>query len=132
MTRGPKRLKILVVDDSPAVTDILSQLCGFLGHEVVCAKDGVEGLSLLQGEDHLDMVFTDYLMPVMDGVEMTRRIKTGNPNLPVVLITGSVVLTDSEVERAGFDAVVSKPFELKTIAKNIARFFPQSAGSVDV
>jgi len=65
-------------------------------------------------------------MPVMDGVEMTERSKTRHPNFPVVLITGSVVVTDSELERASFDAVVRKPFELKTIAESIAHFYPQS------
>jgi CheY-like chemotaxis protein len=131
MTQSKRKLRLLIVDDTPSVTDILSQLCGFLGHDVVCAKDGVEGLSLIQTEAHIDMVFTDYRMPVMDGAEMTERLKTRHPNLPVVLITGSVVVTDSEVERAGFDAVVQKPFELTTIAASIARFFPEPEGSVD-
>jgi len=124
------QLKILIVDDSPAVVDILAQLCEFLGHEFLCAKDGAEGLILLNAEQDIDMVFTDYKMPKMDGAEMTKRIKARYQDLPVVLVTGSVVVTDSELESAGFDAVVQKPFELKTIADSIARFFPQSGADV--
>lgn len=124
MTQRQKRLKILIVDDIPAVSDILSQLCEFLGHDVVCAKDGGEGLSLIHAESNIDMVFTDYKMPVLDGAEMTRRVKARYPDLPVVLITGSVVVTDVELERAGFDAVIHKPFELQTIAEAIDRIFP--------
>ena len=45
--------------------------------------------------------------------------------------TSSVVMTDSELESAGFDAVVYKPFELKIIAGSIARFYPQSGIDVD-
>ena len=119
------RLKILIVDDSPAVSDILSQLCEFLGHNVVCAKDGSEGLSLIHAEPDLDLVFTDFKMPVLDGAEMTRRLKTRYPDLPVVLITGSVILTEAELEGPGFDTVIHKPFELQTIAKAIDRLFPR-------
>lgn len=126
MARNKRTLKILIVDDSPAVVDILAQLCEFLGHEVFCAKDGAEGLILLNAEQDIDMVFTDYKMPKMDGAEMTKRIKAGYQDLPVVLVTGSVVVTYSELESAGFDAVVHKPFELKIIADSIARFYPQS------
>ena len=131
MVQSQRQLKILIVDDSPAVVDILAQLCELLGHEVFCAKDGAEGLILLRAEPGIDMVFTDYKMPKMDGAEMTKRIKAGYQELPVVLVTGSVVVTDSELKSAGFDAVVHKPFELKVIADSIARFCPQSVTDVD-
>ena len=126
MTRDQKRLKILIVDDSPAVTDILSQLCEFLGHDVLCAEDGRQGLAVIRSGTHIDLVFTDYNMPIMDGVEMARRIKAVHPTLPVVLITGSAGVTDSGPELEVFDAVVQKPFELKAFAECIDRFFPGS------
>jgi CheY-like chemotaxis protein len=63
-------------------------------------------------------------MPVLDGAEMTRRLKTKYPDLPVVLITGSVIVPEAELEGAGFDAVIHKPFELRTIARAIDRLFP--------
>jgi CheY-like chemotaxis protein len=128
MTQTQERLKILIVDDSPAVTDILAQLCEFLGHDVLCAEDGRQGLSVIQAETDVDIVFTDYKMPVMDGVEMAKKIKAKHPDIPVVLITGSVGVRDSELELGCFDAVVQKPFELKTIGESIDRFFPQSSG----
>ena len=126
MTRSRKRLKILIVDDSVAVTDILSQLCELLGHDALCAEDGSQGLAVLDEGTHIDLVFTDYKMPIMDGLEMTKIIKAKYPKLPVVLITGSVVVTDSELQRGSFDAVVQKPFELKAIEDSIHRFFPEA------
>jgi len=125
MTQSQERLKILMVDDNPAVTDILSQLCEFLGHDVLCAEDGAQGLALMDTETNIDMVFTDYKMPNMDGVEMAKAMKLKHPNMPVVLITGSVGATDFELKFGGFDAVVQKPFELIAIGRNIALFFPQ-------
>ena len=124
MNQSPKTLKILVVDDSPAVSDVLAQLCNFLGHEVLSATNGAEALTLVEKGIHIDMVFTDYKMPVMDGVEMAKRIKAEYPDLPVVLITGSVAVSGLDIECANFDAVMQKPFELKAIAESIDRFFP--------
>ncbi len=121
---GGEKLKILVVDDNPAVNDILCQLCGFLGHEVIAAQNGAEGLALVHGDPEIAMVFTDFRMPVMDGVELLRRLKDLRPSIPVVLITGSVVGDDVALESAGFDSLVTKPFELKTIATCIQQFFP--------
>ncbi len=131
MTQSGKRLKILIVDDSVAVTDILSQLCELLGHDALCAEDGSQGLAVLDAETDIDLVFTDYKMPIMDGLEMAKIIKEKYPKLPVVLITGSVVVTDSELQRGGFDAVVQKPFELKAIQASIDRFFPQASLPID-
>ena len=126
-----EKLKILVVDDNPAVNDILCQLCSFLGHEVVAAQNGAEGLALVQRDGEISLVFTDFRMPVMNGVEMLRRLKVLRPAIPVVLITGSIMEEDLGSERRGFDAVVSKPFELKTIASCIQQFFPEVSGSLD-
>ena len=131
MVQSQRQLKILIVDDSPAVVDILAQLCEFLGHEVVCAKDGAEGLILLHTETDIDMVFTDYKMPKMNGAVLWFCLLARYQDLPVVLVTGSVVVTDSELESAGFDAVVHKPFELKIIADSIAHFYPQSGMDVN-
>ena len=120
-----EKLKILVVDDNPAVNDVLCQLCRFLGHEVVTAQNGAEGLALVQRDGEIALVFTDFRMPVMNGAEVLRALKDLRPTIPVVLITGSIVEEELGAERTGFDAVVSKPFELKTIAACIQQFFPE-------
>jgi CheY-like chemotaxis protein len=124
------KLKILIVDDNPAVNDVLCQLCSFLGHEVVTAQNGAEGLALVQRDAEIALVFTDLRMPVMNGVEMLRRLKDLRPTVPVVLITGSIMEQDLGSERRGFDAVVSKPFELKTIAACIQQLFPEVSSSL--
>jgi CheY-like chemotaxis protein len=125
-----EKLKILVVDDNPAVNDVLCQLCSFLGHKVVTAKNGAEGLALVRRDGEIALVFTDFRMPVMNGVEMLRRLKDLRSTIPVVLITGSMMEEDLGSERRGFDAVVSKPFELKTIAACIQQFFPDVNSSL--
>jgi CheY-like chemotaxis protein len=125
-----EKLKILVVDDNPAVNDVLCQLCSFLGHEVVAAQNGAEGLALVQRDGEIGLVFTDFRMPVMDGVQMLRGLKGLRPTIPVVLITGSIMEEELGSERASFDAVVSKPFELQTIAACIQQLFPEVSNSL--
>jgi CheY-like chemotaxis protein len=125
-----EKAKILIVDDNPAVNDVLCQLCSFLGHEVVTARNGAEGLALVQRDGAITLIFTDFRMPVMDGVAMLRAIKELRSTMPVVLITGSIMEEELGSERAGFDAVVSKPFELKTIAACIQQFFPEVSSAL--
>lgn len=125
MTQSQRALKILIVDDKAEVIDILSQLCSILGHEVLSARNGAEALTLMQTEPHIDIVFTDHRMPVMNGIQMVKRIKAQRPSLPVVLITGAALASDSALDSSHFDAVVHKPFQLKTIADTIADFSTQ-------
>jgi two-component system chemotaxis sensor kinase CheA len=97
--------KALVVDDSPFYR---RQIAGYLkecGIEVVEAINGDEALALLETTTGIGLVLTDVEMPVMDGLELTRRIRSIEPlrHLPVVAITS---LSGEEAERRGREAGV--------------------------
>jgi len=80
-------MKILVVDDEVETLRAIRQLFRVLGHEVVTAEDGVEGLKKF--DDTFDVVFTDYEMPRMDGYDFIREIKkTKKSKVPIVITTG--------------------------------------------
>jgi len=103
--------KILVVDDTPANTKLLSDLLTFHGYEVVAAASGAEALEKVK-TDHPDLVLLDIIMPGMNGYEVCRSIRR-NPEteiLPVVLVTS----LDPAEERihgleAGADDFLAKP-----------------------
>ncbi len=80
--------KILVVEDTEDNRQILRDLLGMAGYEMVEAHDGAEGVAKA-GEHKPDLILMDIQMPVMDGYEATRQIKA-NPELksiPVIVIT---------------------------------------------
>ncbi len=109
-TEVTRRRKILVVDDSPLTRELLSSLLEAVGYEIVNANDGSEAMEKL-GREAVDMVVTDLEMPKVDGLELTRRLKS-HPTLhtlPVVIVTtrGSDVDRRKGME-AGADGYVTK------------------------
>jgi two-component system chemotaxis sensor kinase CheA len=104
VTQAPtaRRLKVLLIDDSPIARATESALVKALGHLVDEAQDGEEGLSRIQGGTY-DLVLTDVQMPRMDGFTLTRRIKSAPElsNLPVIILSS---LASPEDKRRGLDA----------------------------
>jgi len=78
---------ILVVDDEEIIRALFKEILEELGHTVIVAETGSEGLELVKQQD-FDMVFLDLKMPGMDGAELFRQIKAIKPGLPVTIITG--------------------------------------------
>lgn len=104
--------KILVIDNEPAVRDLLARLLKLSGHTVVTAENGAEGVATFKG-DAFDVVLTDLGMPEMSGWDVAREIKKLNPKTPVGLITGwPIDLTRDELRARGVDHIVAKPFDL--------------------
>ncbi len=97
-----KRLKILLVDDSPIARATEGALVRALGHNVEEAQDGEDAWSRLQGEAY-DLILTDVQMPRLDGFALTRRIKqsTQLARVPVVILSS---LASPEDKRRGLDA----------------------------
>lgn len=105
-----RKRRVLVVDDSPLTRELLCSLLESVGYEILSASDGVEAFERLSKEP-LDLMLTDLEMPRMDGLELTRRVKTHPTlrSLPVVIVT----TRGSEVDRrkgmeAGADGYIAK------------------------
>ena len=96
---------VLVVDDEPAVRNLVQALLIHIGHLVETAENGFEALCKIEQQE-FDLVFTDLFMPGMKGDELAREIKKRKPTLPIVLITGH------QPERVSpeFAQVLGKPF----------------------
>lgn len=103
--------KILVVDDDRDVWTAFRKLLDPLGHEVVTAGGGAAALQQLE-QDSVSLVILDVCLPDMDGLEVLRRIKQTQPQLPVIIIAGGgTVETAIEAAKLGaFD------YQLKPIA----------------
>lgn len=111
---------LLVVEDN---TDIRSMLKQELqqSYHILEANNGKEGYEL--AVQHMpDLIITDIMMPVMDGLEMTRKLRNNKNTrqLPIIMLTAKVTSTDSlEGVEAGADVYIPKPFDLRFLRVNI-------------
>ena len=116
---------VIVIDDEPDNVGVARKVLEFSGAKVHTSNNGEEGLALL---DHVQPTFIllDLSMPVMDGWEMFKRVRS-NPtteHIPVVALTAHAMSGDRErVLAAGFDGYIAKPFRLSTFMSEILRCF---------
>jgi signal transduction histidine kinase/ActR/RegA family two-component response regulator len=124
----PPALRILAVDDNLANRTVLSRVLGLLGHEVVLAEDGREAVELADQHPY-DVVLMDVRMPVMDGVEATRRIRGGTgPNrlAPIIALTAETEPKRVEALLAvGMTGHLPKPLEPAALARVLAMLVPE-------
>jgi len=115
-----KAMRILVIDDEPAVADLLADALRQDGHDPTVAASGELGLVAME-EMHPDAVFLDVAMPDMSGIEVLRRIRALHPSLPVVLITGNAEAAEiREAKRLGISEVIEKPGILNGVTEVFA------------
>jgi PAS domain S-box-containing protein len=92
-TRG---VTILLVDDDPLVAASTSSMLEDLGHTVIEAASGAEAIEALSNGRRIDLLMTDYAMPGMTGMELTRQARALRPDLPILMATGYADLPEGE------------------------------------
>ena len=102
---------VLIVEDNPDNREIYRTYLEFAGHTVVEAANGVEGVALARVRSP-DIILMDVTMPVMDGLEATRRIKSDPDTaaIPIIMLSAHELDSDREAAAlAGADGYLSKP-----------------------
>ena len=112
--------KLLVVEDNIELLMLMNQLLSTKYH-VETATNGKEAMEIIQKEE-LDIIISDVMMPVMDGLELTKKLKD-DPNyqhLPIILLTAKTQEEDrAEALQIGADSYVTKPFKLSDLELRI-------------
>jgi two-component system response regulator PilR (NtrC family) len=120
--------KILVADDELSMREFLKILLTKEGHEVICAADGEEALSLFQAHP-CDLLVSDIKMAKVDGLELLRKVKEFRPNMAVVMITAYGSPEDAiAAMKAGAYDYLTKPFKLKEIKSVIRNALSKPTG----
>jgi two-component system response regulator MprA len=117
---APHTTRVLLVEDTDALRHYYSRVLRFQGFEVREACNGLEALDRLHDEEP-DLVLTDIMMPVLDGLELIRRIRSMG-ELPVVAVTGSGAEVERQARDAGADDVLAKPVQLDALLGTLAHF----------
>ncbi len=117
-----KKNIILVIEDEEDIRELLHDILVSDGHNVVLAKDGVEGVEKLS-ENKFDFVFTDLSMGNMSGWEVASKIKEINRAIPVALITGWGTQVEDHLEsNSNVDIILNKPFTIAQIRDVVNKF----------
>ena len=117
-------LSVLVVEDNPINQRVAARILQKAGHQFRIAGNGEEALNLL--ENHVyDVVLMDMQMPVMDGLEATRRIRekeaSDGGHIPIIAMTANAMQGDREIcLRAGMDDYISKPINANELKERLA------------
>jgi len=127
-----REARVLVVEDHPTNQAMMAWRLQQLGVPHALVDDGQQALDRLSAEP-FDLVITDCRMPVLDGFAFARLLReresrNGQPRLPILALTASVVSDDARRCRdAGMDDVLAKPLSLATLRQALLRWLPQAA-----
>ena len=121
-TFGASRmLKILVVDDEPDICALISDALVDEGHEVTCAADGSQALSLACAST-FDVVVADMRLPGLDGLALFRRLRDESPTTDMILITGNAAVSEAvAVLKEGAFDYLTKPIHLEELVVQLNR-----------
>jgi signal transduction histidine kinase/ActR/RegA family two-component response regulator len=117
-------LHVLVAEDNEVNQHVIRAMLANIGHSCEVARDGLEVVAMVTA-GHFDLVLMDIQMPNLDGLAATRRIRalgTSVAQIPIIALTANAMVEDREAYiEAGMNDHVSKPIELKELARAIAR-----------
>jgi two-component system, cell cycle response regulator DivK len=121
--------KILVIEDNEPNLYLITYILERVGHVVICARDGLEGLEKAH-EEVPDLVLTDLQLPRLDGYETARRIKAtpGLAHIPIVAVTAYAMAGDREKAlTCGCVGYIEKPIMPATFAAQIQQFLTRQS-----
>jgi two-component system, cell cycle sensor histidine kinase and response regulator CckA len=119
LPRSVRGETILIVDDEDVVRSVAVKVLSGLGYHVIDTADPVHGLALYAESWHsIDLVLVDMMMPHMNGKELFEQLRTINPLVAAILMSGYNA-TDTPFESIGFVAFVPKPYTLQELASRV-------------
>lgn len=114
--------RILLIDDDELLRSVIAKSLTHAGHQVLQAGDGKQGVEIFQASN-FDLVITDVIMPVQEGVETIMELRRENPTLPIIAISGGATNSKLYLEiagRIGACRVLAKPFMPRDLVAMIA------------
>ncbi len=119
-----KDIKVLLVEDSLEAMNLIRQMLQDMGiTQVYTARDGLEALNFLSaidGDDLVDLILCDWNMPRMSGLDLLKQLRTADPDLPFMMITGAADMQSvTEAKSYGVTGYIKKPFSADELQKKL-------------
>jgi CheY-like chemotaxis protein len=118
--------KILVAEDSSIIINLTKNVLAFENYQMKAARNGKQVLELLAEED-FDLILMDITMPVMDGVQCTKEVRSlADPvksKLPIIAISGNAAnYTPEDFRKFGFNDFIQKPLDYDVVLATVKKF----------
>jgi two-component system cell cycle sensor histidine kinase/response regulator CckA len=112
--------RLLIVDDEEGLLAIVRTTLETLGYRVFTAADGLEALEIVEKhKNEIDLVLTDWVMPMVSGADLIRRIRALAPEMKIVVVTGSGLLETEGLESALIQGILQKPYNTEALLTRI-------------
>lgn len=116
-----KKHRLLIVDDETDLRELLAEILGSRGYEVVAASDGEEAISILRRES-FDAALLDILMPHRNGFEVLKHITEHHPSTKSIMLTGYTDLKSAvDAKEYGAAEFITKPYKLEMVLSTLDR-----------
>ena len=120
------KLRILLLEDDPTISEIVSEFLEENGYEVIYVLDGNEAIDLAY-EEHFDAFIFDVKVPSKNGFDVLKELRDANKDAPAIFITSLSSVDDlSKGYDAGCDDYIKKPFELKELQIRLKKLIKKS------
>jgi CheY-like chemotaxis protein len=118
-TLGPQIPTLLVVDDDDDVRDLAVSIFEDEGYQVIAAPNALKALEILEANPGIRLLFTDVVMPGMDGFLLAQEARKLRPDLRVLYTSGYLKNAPAGERGIGFGPLVSKPWNTRTLKQMI-------------
>ncbi len=120
MNSETKKSHILVIDDDVDLLECLEEMLDSEGWSSTSFTSGLDAIEYIENKEPVDLILSDIKMPIMDGIELTKKLKKLCPEIPIILMTGHLHAVPEEIETMDIDFIL-KPIDMDILTKHLEK-----------